>query len=655
MMRPESGYYTLAKLFQPSEENRLNPVIRSDQFRRSLLAIADHAAMLLDCFPTVPGASCAFLRVRKGNKRAISFLFDGVAELECCGSGGWIARPSDLTSPSYWIPRIPTLRTLDSNGRILAEEPASVACLSLSPRGLFVEIAVPKGMFLDAVVWQFHTEAAAITTDLNDLKALERQPILMWSSHTLYKEPADVYLYNIHGHIYDNSFVWRQAFGRHTWKVCSENEALSVYISLCGLQRATSKTIYDLLKRQMLFSVVARQAEDGGWYHGEWTDLMECHYRFHNAAMRMMEMGLEEHPDDAVRRALQKAASFLSRHTDQTDLGPWFFHDSLEWSLENISTPGSPPWYPSRILGKSVPNKLILNTHLDAIVALDRYREVTGNTEYASKVTAALATARNLLGLRPADWLYGPLFHLIGLTLLPITEARKLSLPVRALKRCTWKYLVPRLHHVKRLFPRVVMPGGLIERHLSPPHWSVTYHTTNLMDLLRVVQRFPEEHLAQIIDGAISAVTESRILDYWTESKARQPLGYWMEALYLLCIQSEAAAYRQHLGRAILCASDAGLGLSPSLLGGNPEAVPGEMQMPCPSPTGARLRVANLSRGGRREALVVNPTDSVLELTWEGNGKRRWTWLDANGNPDHPCGAPPWTVPARGWLWGRQG
>ena len=68
-------------------------------------------------------------------------------------------------------------------------------------------------------------------------------------------------------------------------------------VALSGLELATGKLIYTLLKRQLLFSVIARQSEDGGWYHGEWTDLMESHYRFHNGAMLLLEAALKEQPE----------------------------------------------------------------------------------------------------------------------------------------------------------------------------------------------------------------------------------------------------------------------------------------------------------------------------------------------------------------------
>ena len=54
-----------------------------------------------------------------------------------------------------------------------------------------------------------------------------------------------------------------------------------------------------MLKAQLIVSALARQAEDGAWYHGEWTDLYECHYRFHAGGMQLLESALIEDDDPA--------------------------------------------------------------------------------------------------------------------------------------------------------------------------------------------------------------------------------------------------------------------------------------------------------------------------------------------------------------------
>jgi hypothetical protein len=415
--------------------------------------------------------------------------------------------------------------------------------------------------------------------------------------------------------------------------------------------------IYSLLKRQLLFSVIARQAEDGGWYHGEWTDQMESHYRFHNGAMLLLEAATKEHPDEMASKALERAAHFLSRCTDKTDLGLWFLHDSLEENAElmrELCRQTGSTWIPARTFGKSPTNKLILNTHLDAIVALEQYRDVTGDVQYEETIASARAAARSVLALRPAEALYRVVYRAIRLTLLPTPEAEQLPLVVRAVKRLTWKYLIPQLHRIKRMFPRLVMPGGLIERHLAMPHYDINYHPVNILDLTRLWRCFPDEDLDGILADAVEAVSDSSILKYWAESKPRHfSLVVWVEALYHLCTLKQNPSYRRFLAEGVINSLDTGLGLPPSLLGADPEAVKIADRIPCPSPTDRLLRVANLSCNGRREILVINCTDTDRELAWEADVKLALSWLTADGQPI-PAGNSPLCVQSRTWIWGRE-
>jgi hypothetical protein len=588
-----------------------------------------------------------------GKARSVRFITPGVNRIESCPSGGWVLKSAETTLPSYWIPQPPLARRLDSQQRILSEETASIASFSISSGELSIELEIPGDMYLDWTIWRFPAEGSGICNALDRLLVLEKQPLFLWTSQTRYQSPADVYLYLVHGHVYVDRFIWPRK-----WKICSELDAYGIYTILSGLELATGKLLYSLMKRQLLFSVITRQAQDGGWYHGEWTDLMESHYRFHNGAMLLLEAALKERPDEVVSKALERAAHFISLQTDKTDLGLWFLHDSLEENAETMRElcrqTGS-TWIPARTLGKSPTNKLILNTHLDAIVTLEQYREVTGDNQYTEQITSARSAARGMLALRPAEALYRVMYRAIQLTLLPEPEAEKLPLVVRAIKRLTWKYLTPQLlPRVKRIFPRLVMPGGLIERHLSMPHYDINYHPVNIMDLTRLWRCFPDEDLAGIIAEAVEAVSGSSIMKLWAESKPRHfSLVVWVEALYHLCTLRQDASYRRLLAEGIISIEDTGLGLPPSLLGADAEAVKIADRIPCPSPTDRHLRIVNLSCNGRSEILVVNSTDIDRELVWEGDIDPVVSWVNADDQPVLP-GNSSLCIQSRKWIWGRQ-
>jgi hypothetical protein len=147
-------------------------------------------------------------------------------------------------------------------------------------------------------------------------------------------------------------------------------------------------------------------------------------------------------------------------------------------------------------------------------------------------------------------------------------------------------------------------------------------------------------------------VTGTGLLQHWVETRRIQPIGYWVEAIYQVCLLDPAPEHRASLAQAMLAAEALGLGLPPTLLGADPEVVARVQQVPCPSPCDARLRVANLGRSGVRELVVVNPTPEALELDWSGHGAEglQWSSSVAAGVAEQPL-----AVPARGWLIGTSG
>jgi hypothetical protein len=648
---PNVMMLSLQDIFEPPATAETLHAVESGQFKRIHYNLSGKATLVLDSFPDAGGASCCFIRIQPGKSQSVRFLAQGITRIESCPSGGWILKATDAAMPSYWIPQPPLARKLDSRQRILSENAVDISDFSISSNTLSVELDFPEDINLDWTIWCFPADMSEMRKSLEQPLVLERQPLSLWNSQTRYQSPADVYLYLVHGHVYVGRFIWPRM-----WKICSELDAYGLYLTVSGLELATGKLIYKLLKRQLLFSVIARQADDGGWHHGEWTDLMESHYRFHNGAMLLLEAALEEQPDDTVSKALKQGAHFISRCTDNTDLGLWFLHDSLEESedmMKALCEQTGSTWLPARTLGKSTTNKLILNTHLDTIVALERYSSITGDDRYNDRISSACDAARGMLALRPAEFLYRLAYRAIHLTLLPKQEAERLPFLVRAIKRLTWKYLIPHMYWIKKVYPRLVMPGGLIERHLSMPHYDINYHPVNVLDLTRLWRCFPVEEFGEIIHNAVEVVSGSSILEYWAESKPRHfSMVVWVEAIYHLYTFKRDPSYRKILAEGIMRVLDAGLGVPPVLLGADPETVKIADRVSCPSPADSHLRIANLCCNGNNELLVINATDTDRELVWEDDSTPPFSWTTAEGLPitdraTSPC------IPSRQWIWGQ--
>lgn len=598
--------------------------------RRSVSEPVAGLTLIIDRFPAWEGVACAHWRL-DGDRVGVARLgIQGGYRLETSPMGGWLALPADERLPAYWLPRMPLLTRSDAQGHILAEREAELEGLTLTGENLSVELKIEPGWQLDGVSWQFPGNHPMVGELTAAAEALERQSWYLWGSKVNVLLPAGVYRFLVHGTIYTDDYVWPRR-----WRFRSELDALGLFQALSGLALATGKLIYDLLRCQIVLSVMAEQAEDGGWHQGEWTDLMEAHLRLHNAAMILLEAALEESGDAAIAQSLERAAQFLLRFTDHTDLGLWFLHDSLETSAESMEimrAQTNTPWIPTRTLGKSPCTKLILNTHLDTLVTLERYQGLTGDRQNQQALDSALAAARGILALRPAQGLYHALYQILELSLLPKARAQALPLPVRALKRLAWQWLQPNMHRFKRIWPRLVMPGGLIERHITPLHYDINYHPVNVMDIVRLWRRHPDEAFGPIVDGAIDAVRRLDLLSYWGEAENRRfAIVTWVEAMYQLSLFKPEQRYRQALAEAMLAATQRGLGMPPALLGADAEAIAPAQRRPCPRLAMPAPLVANLSRQKKQEFLLLNPTGRPLPVDWIDASPDDVTWLDANG------------------------
>ncbi|MDE2147707.1 MAG: hypothetical protein KGJ24_13555 [Burkholderiales bacterium] len=607
------------------------------------------AALTLD-HTGAGGPVCATLRVpgalRLGTPPGYSAALDP--------AGGYRLHGAEPGAPGYWLPLAPRQVQRDAQGRLLQLQPAPLAELTFEGGTLQLGFApaqaplqapaepAPAGgttRALEAVVWRLPPGLAPLPPG-----ALERAPWFTLGSHTVIQGRADVYRHLVDGTVFENRLAWP-----NRWRVFSENDAHSLHLILGGLAAASGDPLLHAMRRQLLLAVLARQAGDGGFHHGEWTELMESHYRLHCSAMHLMMDALAERPDPAVQQALGAAAAFLARQAVPLSFGHWLLHDELEHSVEKMKR-GPFKWVPSTVFGKAESNMLVLNSHLDGVIALDRYAQLTGDSQYAALVQSARGATTAVLGLRGAEPLYRLVFWLVGLTFLPTPQAAALPLWQRALKRLAWQHLIPRLPDLKARWPRLVMPGGYIARELTLRTWAHDYHAINLMDLARYLRRFDEPAVRQALVQGLAYTRRSGLLQRWAEMPYQKyALGFWAETLALVCGLLPEPAYRQWLAEAMLALEDLGLGLPPSLLGANAEAVPPADQLPCPSPADARLRVANLGRRGAPELLVLNPTAQALPLAWAAPPPPGLRWQAADGR-EFVAGA---ALGPRAWVWAR--
>ena len=589
-----------------------------------------HVETCLDSFNE--GPACLSLHIRPHSPAGV--FLPGSYALEAVASGGWLLSGANGDA-DYWIPQPPSSIEIDAQYHLLRQRSAGLVSYTMGDAGLSATFGTEAGEALALTLWRL-PPGSTTAQELKNVSPLEASAAFILGSHSCYARPADLYHHLIHGWVYERNYAWP-----HKRKICSENDAHALYLLFCGLEKATGKTLYRLFKQQLLLSVLSRQDADGGFRHGEWTDDMEAHYRLNASALHMMLDSLAEAPDATIQAAADRLAEYLAKQTDRLDSGTWFLHDELEQS-EAAMNRAPFRWVRSRALGKRPSNMLVLNTQLDTSIGLRRHGALRGDTRHAELLASADAATAAVLKLDTAPWLYRPLMGLIRLTLLPTPRAQALPLPLRMLKRLTWKYLLPRLPDIKSRFPRLVMPGGYIDREHSLRTWAHHYLSINLMDLARYRRSSGAAALDPIIHACAQFAVDSGLLERWAELRyEKYALGFWAEALYHLCrIYPEAENYRAWMIQAVLLLEATEQGLPPSLLGANAEAVAPQEQFPCPIPADRRLRIVNLGDRGRPELLVVNPSDAPVALAW-------------HTPPDAALSWPAASVPARGALHSR--
>ncbi|MBU1664376.1 MAG: hypothetical protein KKG92_03125, partial [Gammaproteobacteria bacterium] len=282
-----------------------------------------------------------------------------------------------------------------------------------------------------------------------------------------------------------------------------------------------------------------------------------------------------------------------------------------------------------------------LNTHLDTTIALARYSQVCKEPSYRTLVESARKATNAIMALDSANWLYKLLFRAINLTLLPSAQARRLPLYKRAIKRLAWKYHTPNFYRIKAIFPRLVMPGGYIDRNLALGSFAFHYLPINLMDLARHRRHFQDTGMDAPIARLARFIQESGVRGRWRElAYERYALGFWAEALWQLCQIYDDWCYRAWLAEAVLDLEDEAMGIPPSLLGGNREAL--AWPRACPPPPEPGVRVLSIPREREWEVLWVNTLARVATVpAWQAT-----QWLDTSGQSIPP----PAQLPARQFV-----
>jgi hypothetical protein len=426
------------------------------------------------------GSVCKFVRLFIQGQKRLQLILPGAYDMHTADETDWHFRSREAAMDQFWLPLPPVGRNVDAIGRIESEE--TLSCISQKSDGdcSYVVFLIPEAAgSVDIVIWRV-SAGSALADEIVSRSPQERKRMFLWGSHSPFTGLNDLYQYLIHGAVYKTGTPW--AFQPIRRAYC-EVVAYALYVTCHGLFAETGKMIYQYLKTQIAMSVIARQESDGAWRHGSWTDEFEVHFRHHCSGIHLLTAYFNETGDAMVRVALKQAVDYMRKQHDVLSEGNWYLHDSLELSEKTMQK--SPVTYQySRALGKSPSNMLVLNTHLDALVAFSRYQEVTGQVNLEDEIASGVNAAVAVLGLAPAEMFYRVLFRTVELTFLPDSMALTMSLPMRAVRRLAREKLIPLLPRIKKIFPRLVMPNGYVDRNLTLNEFWHPYFLINIMDLL---------------------------------------------------------------------------------------------------------------------------------------------------------------------------
>jgi len=196
--------------------------------------------------------------------------------------------------------------------------------------------------------------------------------------------------------------------------------------------------------------------------------------------------------------AAERGMAFVSEHLmERLDDGSlWFLHDTIEHSKSHH--------FKSTLFGKTSGNSLCINTHVQALTVLHRlHLAIPEKKIYAEMFEKGARALRRVLNYEPGEAVYRLLMFWV-MKYKTRSEAHSIwgrlknSLEGRIIRRIYWL--------VRRQFPRLVQPGGFIERDLTRTFALDSYHITNLKDLLTLYQQEPFIWLRPYIENGYAFV-----------------------------------------------------------------------------------------------------------------------------------------------------
>lgn len=425
---------------------------------------------------------------------------------------------------TVWLPVTPQVFTFDQHQRIAVPCESRLSYqweinphvqLNVSEFGSGDVVSVPY-IVLEDPYGDFFDE-------LKSMKEVERR-LYLKSEEFFANKPSDVWNYLINGSVYD----LRSHKGIDKWFKCQQ--CAYTWWSYFGfLQKETGKKVYSLMQDEVAYSVLLDMSSKGEWGHGYWSDDIETHARFHLDGIHLLISQFRRTDEPIWLEAAERGMAFVSEHLmEQLDDGSqWFLHDTIEHKKYQ--------YFKSTIFGKTPGNSLCINTHVQALTVLYRLHHLIPDKKiYSEMFENGVRALCRVLDYQPKEAIY----RLLVFMLIKYKTMSKAQSMRGKLRNVIIRFIIPKIFwSVRRQFPRIVFPGGFINRDLNISMFSDIYLIVNLKDLLTLYQQEPSIWLrSYIVNGFIFM---QKFLNKMDLSKAIKSSPYYIEYVDVLYLYSK--------------------------------------------------------------------------------------------------------------------
>lgn len=579
---------------------------KNDEFTRMIFQIAPDervscsAEILVDAFPK-DGIEFLYLSVPVKEGDEVLFTLAGLlSQIDDPAFGTIYSGEGQL--PGVWMPKLPLIRQRDRFGRIRNELKCEIIKENEALRVRILEEGLLETSWI-----AFYRNQEKYFEEIVTRTPWEEKRFTVLGSGGYICCLADFFDYLIGGNLYR---LFPAAYGRTS----AGEEAYSVFLIAETLATVTGKNLYRILQREIAYSLLLSLDAAGRWRHGSWTDDMETHTRFQVGGINLL-LDYYRHTgrQDFLNAAYQAARFLISIAEEVSHGGLWFLHDTLEVA---------PPDYwlhrrlTAKAFGKSPHNMCVLNTHIDTLsVLLELRKELDSKTDISDAIKRGWPALQDVLQARPAEWLYRGLSRLMDTRVA--SPSGKLTGTNQFLNKLA-RYCVSRmLAYSKRVYPRLVMPSGYIDRALSTKgNIDYDYHFVNVWDLIRIYRYQPESWLRRVIDQGIDYCLHRNVSQYAFQAKPNniELVGEIFQVYAAITPDFE----RSTLATILLRLKQIGCGVTPGLLGFDRRVVPAKLQIHNLRVRDRDIELINLSNNpGCAEFLVTNSSPDRKQVSCE--------------------------------------